>query len=99
MSLNSVIFYRTQVRSLAYLVIESLSALDEFCSNWIIQSCYMDLSRLLDRFVRIDTWISQSCYRDLSKLIHGPQETLLTLWWSVAVCWAVTPFIRENTRD
>ena len=36
-----------------------------FFSNWIFQSCYVDLSRLLDGFVKIDVWISLSCYMDL----------------------------------
>ena len=37
----------------------------------ICQSFYMDFSKLLHGFVKIDTWISLSCYMDLSKLMHG----------------------------
>ena len=31
----------------------------------------MDLSKLLDGFVKVDVWISLSCNMDLSKLIQG----------------------------
>ena len=47
-----VIFYQIQVQSMP---------LTEFCSNWICQSCYMDFSKVLDGFVKIDIWISLSC--------------------------------------
>ena len=67
-------FYETQVRSLPCLVSHSVtswvSALVELYSNWICQSSYMDFSKLLDGFVKIDIWISLVCYMNLSKLIH-----------------------------
>ena len=41
------------------------------CLDKIWQKCYMNFTKLLNGFVKIDTWISLSCYMDLSKLIHG----------------------------
>ena len=49
-----------------------VSSVIEFCSNLICQSCYMDFSKLLDGFVKIDfngflwfvTWICQNWYMD-----------------------------------
>ena len=44
----------------------------EFCTDcWSDQSCYIDFSKSLHGFVKIDTWISLICYLNLSKLIHG----------------------------
>ena len=31
----------------------------------------MDISKLLNGFVNIDTWISLNCYMNLSKMIYG----------------------------
>ena len=54
--------------SIIALPCHSVSALVKFCSNCqICESCYMDLSKLLDGFVNIDTWISLSSYMDSSK--------------------------------
>ena len=39
--------------------------------TWISLSCYMDLSKLMHVFVKIDTWISLSFYMDLSKFMQG----------------------------
>ena len=47
------------------------SPLVEFGLNLICQSCYMDFSKLLHGFVKINRWISLSCNVDLSKLLHG----------------------------
>ena len=48
--------------SIIALPCHSVSALVKFCSNCqICQSCYMDLSKLLDGFVKGVTWICQSC--------------------------------------
>ena len=63
-------FYRTQVQSLPCLASKSLTPCF-CCSYWICQSCYMDFSKLLIGFVKVDIWISLSCYMDLSKLMHG----------------------------
>ena len=46
----------------------SLSALVEFCSNWICQSCNMYFSRQLNEFATIVLWMFLSCYMDLSKI-------------------------------
>ena len=40
--------------------------------------CYMDLSKLLDGFVKIDIWISLSCYMDLSKFVNIDTWVYLT---------------------
>ena len=58
---------------------EKISAHDTVCHSCLgeirfhirMSICYMDLSKLLDGFVKVDVWISLSCYMDLSKLIHG----------------------------
>ena len=45
-----------KVRTLPCLARHSVGPSCEFCSNcWICQSCYMDFSKLLDGFVKIDT--------------------------------------------
>ena len=60
------------------LVSPSPSALVWFCSNWICQSCEMDIIWVFRGIVIIYLWISLSCYidlskwcMDLSKLSHG----------------------------
>ena len=53
----------------------------------ICQSCYMDFSKLLNGFVKIDTWISLSSNMDLSKLING------FLWGTVS--WEKTAVLLD----
>ena len=51
---------------------KSVSALCEFCSNRrICQSCYMDFSKLLHGFVKIDTGICLNLYTVFAKLLNG----------------------------
>ena len=57
---------------LALTVAKSVSALCEFCSNRrICQSCYMDFSKLLHGFVKIDTRICLNLYTVFAKLLNG----------------------------
>ena len=57
---------------LALSVTKSVSVLCEFCSNGrICQSCYMDSSKLLHVFVKIDTGICQNLYTVFAKLLNG----------------------------
>ena len=46
---------------------------------WICQRCYMDFSKLLHGFLKIDTCISLICYMDLSKLLHGFFKVVLCI--------------------
>ena len=57
-------FYRTRIQSLPWLSVSpSVTPHFELCWNcWICQSCYMDFSKLLLGFVKVDTCISLSCY-------------------------------------
>ena len=57
-------FYRTHIQSLPWLSVSpSVTPHFELCWNcWICQSSYMDFSKLLLGFVKVDKCISLSCY-------------------------------------
>ena len=76
-------FYQTHVWSLPRLVTPSLSALIEFCLNWICQSCYMHFFKLSDGFVKNVIWISLSF-------------SWICLNWYMDFCSLVIACIRQN---
>ena len=68
-------FYRTQVRSLSFLVPQSevllLNSVQIAVFVKVIKIDTRISPRLLNGFLKIVTWICQSCYMDLFKLLHG----------------------------
>ena len=68
-------FYRTQVRSLSFLVPQPEVLLLNFVQIAIFVKVVKIDTRispwLLNGFLKIVTWICQSCYMDLFKLLHG----------------------------
>ena len=70
----------------------------EFCTNcWSDQSCYIDFSKSLHGFVKIDTWISLICYMAVSKLPYGFVK--LVTWIGQSCFMYFSPFAKQNQAE
>ena len=76
-------FYRTQVRSLSFLVPQSEVLLLNFVQIAIFVNVVKIDTRispwLLNGFLKIITWICQSCFMDLFKLLHGLVKVVICI--------------------
>ena len=76
-------FYRTQVRSLSFLVPQPEVLLLNFVQIAIFVKVVKIDTRispwLLNGFLKIVTWICQSCYMDLFKLLHGLVKVVICI--------------------
>ena len=79
--------------------------------KWICQNWYMDFSRLLHGFFKIDTWISLichmefrkfdtwislNCYMDLSNLLYGFLKVVSWICQSCFICSRPRPLANET---
>ena len=84
-------FYRTQVRSLSFLVPQSEVLLLNFVQIAIFVKVVKIDTRispwLLNGFLKIVTWICQSCYMDLLKFLYGVCQSCFMYF---------SPFAKQN---
>ena len=68
------------------------------CQNWYLHgfllSCYVDLSKLIQRCLQVVTGICQNWYKDLSKLVFGFVKVVI---WICQSCYMIfSPFAKKN---